>query len=482
MSDALRQAYDETPYPCTPYPQTHPARLAVIAKIHGLQPTPVDSCRVLELGCADGSNLVPMAARLPTTQFVGVDLSPRQIERGRAVIDELKLPNIDLRAEDLTRLPPDLGPFDYIIAHGLYSWIPEPTQQALLDLVRQRLSPNGVAFISYNTFPGWHLRGALREWVSRRWRGEPELSTADRLADTRRVLTHLHEAARATPWPFAQVIAGELDAILPQEDAYIAHDLLECEQHPITFRDFARALDAHGLQYLSDAEWHAALGRGLPAAAHQQIAAIATNEIDRQEWMDLLLHRTFRQSLVVPAEATLSRGWDLSRLLDTWIVGDLELDPEQGAGAYQTARGLRFRETDPLVDSAIGRLRNAFPQSVPMAELVSLDGTGAADGPARIVSAMLRLFSYSAVDLHSAPWSAGGRDLDAPISCPFVRWQSTRQSRVVHRFHDNVDLTEEERSLLIRLDGSLRTADLSAKDRSTLERCARSALLVDHSN
>src|SRR3954464_2394603 len=124
-----RTIYDDVPYPSIPYPQTHPDRLATLATLFGMRPAPVERCRVLELGCGDGSNLVPMALVLPESRFLGLDLAGEPIRRGRATIDALGLRNVELRQEDLRAFAggadAEQESFDFIVAHGVYSWVPE---------------------------------------------------------------------------------------------------------------------------------------------------------------------------------------------------------------------------------------------------------------------------------------------------------------------------------------------------------------------
>ena len=86
---ALASRYEEIPYDALPHPATHPARLASVATVVGHPAPRVDCCSVLEVGCNDGSNLIPMAVSLPESRFVGCDLSPRAIEEGRRTIDAL---------------------------------------------------------------------------------------------------------------------------------------------------------------------------------------------------------------------------------------------------------------------------------------------------------------------------------------------------------------------------------------------------------
>jgi cyclopropane fatty-acyl-phospholipid synthase-like methyltransferase len=166
MPELSRTSYDEVPYESHPYPQTHPDRLATVAKLLGLNPAMPDKCRVLELGCAGGGNLIPMAYGLPESQFLGVDLSRVQIDQGLEMIKALGLKNIQLRHQSIVDIGPDIGKFDYIICHGVYSWVPTAVQDAILGVCYRHLLPRGIAYISYNTYPGWHMRGMIRHMVS----------------------------------------------------------------------------------------------------------------------------------------------------------------------------------------------------------------------------------------------------------------------------------------------------------------------------
>lgn len=159
MSD---NAYHRIPYITRPLAASHPDRLASVATLFGMSPAPVASCRVLELGCGSGGNLIPMAYRLPGSRFTGIDLAERAIAEGRRVAGELELANLDLVAADLREIGPAMGEFDYIVAHGMYSWIPDDLRDRLLAVCRERLAPQGVAFISYNTLPGRYVRTMFR--------------------------------------------------------------------------------------------------------------------------------------------------------------------------------------------------------------------------------------------------------------------------------------------------------------------------------
>jgi cyclopropane fatty-acyl-phospholipid synthase-like methyltransferase len=158
--------YDLIQYQGHPYPTTHPGHMAVIATLFGLRPAAIEQCRVLEIGCAGGENLFPLATSFPKAHFVGLDYSQEQIKAAQEIQKELLLDNIEFQCENLCDVDPaKLGQFDYIIAHGIYSWLPSEAQPALLKLCKECLTKDGVAYVSYNTLPGWHTRAMLRDFM-----------------------------------------------------------------------------------------------------------------------------------------------------------------------------------------------------------------------------------------------------------------------------------------------------------------------------
>ena len=165
IAQAKQSSYDEVPYPSTSHVFTHPDNLATVATLLGLSPTPIIHCRVLELGCAGGGNLIPMALNLPDSSFVGIDASAVQIAEGQQAIAALGLANITLHHLDILDVTAELGQFDYIIVHGIFSWVPTAVRDKILEICQQNLTSNGVAYVSYNTYPGWHMMGSIREMM-----------------------------------------------------------------------------------------------------------------------------------------------------------------------------------------------------------------------------------------------------------------------------------------------------------------------------
>ena len=184
------------PYESLPFAQTHPSRLATVATLFGLRPPRVERCRVLELGCASGGNLVPLAEALPDSWFVGVDLSAkRQIADGELhVIRKTGLSNVSLRHASITDIDDTYGHFDYVLCHGVFSWVPKDVQDRILDVCANHLTPNGIAYISYNTYPGWHMRGVIRDMM--RYHAFRFDAPDQRIGQARAILDFLAQSVR----------------------------------------------------------------------------------------------------------------------------------------------------------------------------------------------------------------------------------------------------------------------------------------------
>ncbi len=294
---AIAAAYDEVPYESRPFPQTHPARSAALARVFGLTAPAIESARILELGCASGGNIIPLACAFPDATFVGVDLSPNQVETGRARIRQIGLKNITLRHQSIMELSRGHGTFDYIICHGVYSWVPQPVRDSILRVAHESLSENGVAYISYNVHPGWRLRGVLREAML--FHVDGEANPAARAGMARAFLNQLAEITDGAT-PYGQLLRQEAKAMAGHEDYYILHDHLEHTNDPCYVGDFLAKAKNAGLAYLTEANFNVTIAESFGAEKGRQLRELSGNNLDRMEqYIDFLTGRTFRQTLLV---------------------------------------------------------------------------------------------------------------------------------------------------------------------------------------
>ena len=421
-------SYDDLPYESHPFPQTHPGRLAATARLFGLEVPPLRTARVLELGCAAGGNLIPHAARFPEARFVGVDLSQRQIDAGQRRIAALKLANISLRRESLTDLRPKDGTFDYIICHGVYSWVPAPVREAILRIARDNLAPTGVAYISYNVLPGWRLRQTLRDAMA--LHVPPEQPLQARVAKARELLAFLEEHTPAeSSW--GRIFRSEAAQLRNMSDSYIGHEFLEECNEPCSFSEFTRDAEKFRLAYLGEAELFTMLPENMnPAAAPLLRALAGDQQVAMEQHIDIFTGRTFRQSLLVhkAREAQMVR-----RLLPPVTEGlHFQARPsfafageEGGQAVFTDATGARFSTDNPTTRKAVEALVACLPASSSIDELVTaLSAQGLRlDAQTRFnfADALLKMALANIVSASTEPTQAAASLTAKPVACPLLR-------------------------------------------------------------
>ena len=235
-------AYDRVPYPTATYTQTHVRRLAAIARLFGVSAPEIRTCRVLEIGCGEGANLVSMAVDLPESQFVGIDLSQTAIARATELAKHAGVENVTFRQVDVAELVGRPGECDYVIAHGVFSWVPREVQDKILDLCERVLAPTGIAYISYNTYPGWHVREMLAEMMRFHTSGveDPEVAVTEGLGVVQAVGRTLGEDS-----PYAKAILSEMERLVRRNKVVTFHDDLSPEMKPLLFSDFIKQVRSH---------------------------------------------------------------------------------------------------------------------------------------------------------------------------------------------------------------------------------------------
>ena len=331
MPSPIDTDYDRVAYPSFAHVQTFPENLANRAWLSGMDPAHPGRCRVLELGCGDGFNLAAMAMIYPESHYTGIDYSSEAIERGRRMMAELGLGRIRLEAADIRDPGIELGEFDYIIVHGVYSWVPEDVRDAVLSLMGRHLAPQGVGFVSYLAYPGAYLREMLRTMVRFHSRGAAEASTRIRQS---RALLDLLSNATTVKNHYTEWLKSETALVANHTDEGFFHDELSDTSHPVLFTDFLAHAATHSLQFLSEAEYLIPIGRPLTEVARERLRPLETNRILLEQYLDFIEGRRFRQTLLcrngLGAELRVDRLDALSvsfdGLRDSPIVAPLEAD------------------------------------------------------------------------------------------------------------------------------------------------------------
>ena len=468
-SDDMRlaaQAYDEFPYEGYSFPLTHPERLATVATLFGMQPPPVATARVLELGCGTGGNLIPMAISLPGASFTGYDLSGVQVQRAAETIRALDLKNIAIEQRNILDVTSEPSRYDYVICHGVYSWVPENVQEKILSICRESLSENGVALVSYNTYPGWHMRESIRGMM--RYHARQFEDARVQVTQSRALLDFLVKSVDSEKTSYGMYLASELKLLSSCDDYYIAHEHLERWNAPVYFHQFVERLARHELQYLGESEFSTMVVKNLAAPVAEALSKGIRDVLRMEQYMDFIRNRTFRSTLLCHRERQLDRNVDSARVARLFVAGALE--PLDGKADVRTAQqesfkalnGVQLQTAVPLTRAAIRILSSAWPRAIAFSDLVAsaLRLAGSTDpgvGPAaeqRLAADLLQLYAANAVELHSLPSPFVTSVPEKPRTSALVRLQASQGARVTNLRHESLRVNDVERKVLGLLDGA----------------------------
>jgi len=459
--------YDEVPYPSALYAYTHPDRLAAMAGLFGLQTAPVEACRVLELGCGDGTNLISMAYGLPHSRFLGIDLAERPIAAGQEMIAELALNNIELRRLDLMQATADLGPFDYIIAHGLYSWVPEAVRDKLLSLCGRLLAENGVAYVSYNAYPGCHFRNLTRGMM--RYHVAKFADPDQKIQQARAFLKFLADS-KEEPEAYQQIIRRELHQALTRPDSALFHDDLSAINHPVYFHEFMVHASRYGLQFLSEANLWAMQINAHSPHLHALVADLeSTDVISREQYNDFIECRPFRRTLLCRNTAQLDRSLHPKWLYALRFAANLRptsAAPEvksATAEVFSNPAGAELETGRPLIKAAFMRLASTWPQSLAFADLIRAaqkelgadNGSSSEETKAELAHALLQAHLAGCVEIHAHRAPFVTEVSERPTASALARLQLRTSISISTLRHEPLKIEDAlSRQLVLLLDGT----------------------------
>lgn len=450
-------------YEALPFVETHPDHLFAIGVLFGIRDQAPERFRVLEIGTATGGNLLPMAARFPTCRFVGLDRAEASLSRARTHAEQAQLHNVVLHLADLRDFEDEPESFDLIVCHGVYSWIPEEARIALRRLVRRHLAPTGLAYVSFNTLPGWHLRGALRDMLHREVRGIESQSA--RVSKARDFLEFLGTDFSSED-PARRWLANELELLSQLSNDYLLGEHLVEYNRAEYFEDFARDMAATGLQFVADAHVSLVFPERLGDDVARSIRARSRDALDIQQKLDLLELRCFRRAVLCREDVTLEKRVSAARLETLVVVSRLEPEGEAVDFSEGVEVGFRGRTgviaTDQaLLKAALVVLASQAPRGMKFERLAAeiarqlgrdeLD----ADERARCRRNLLGLYTKGAIEL-----LAFERPISLDVSnCPRVFDFARRQASLGLPFctsllHEAIQTDSFDRAFLSRLDGT----------------------------
>jgi methyltransferase-like protein/2-polyprenyl-3-methyl-5-hydroxy-6-metoxy-1,4-benzoquinol methylase len=374
--EQVRADYDAVPYHSHAFPQSAPGHLAAIAHLFGLDVPEVRGARVLEIGCAAGGNLIPFAAAHPEAHAVGIDLSQVQIDLARRHVEALGLTNLELLQGDVSSMDlAPLGQFDFIVCHGVYSWVPDAVQEAILAAFHDSLEPTGVAYLSYNIYPGWKAKEIVRDAMLLRGGGK---GTPDEKLSFARGMIDFLEGVAPADSVLAKALAEYRAIVKSSRDFYVVHEYLETFNTPCYFLEMVERAKEHDLAYLADAAPNTMFAPNYgDNVAGPLLNECGHSQVLLDQYLDFVVNRAFRQSLFVHADRAPQIRYQLDRSRWDSLHFATCLPPTDGQTRLDDSSqefGERSQPTlvtqNPAVKASLEELNARWPSTLSRQELI----------------------------------------------------------------------------------------------------------------
>jgi len=464
-SDPAINPYDAVAYPGHSFSQTHPSRLATIAHFHGMEPALPTAMRVLELGCGRGGNLIPMAAQYPGSCFLGIDLSGDSIRQASTNAAELGLSNLDFEQRDILTVAREIGAFDYIIVHGVYSWVPDVVREQIIALFGQLLAPQGVAYVSYNALPGCRLRDLARDVML--FAVKDIADPRERVRVARSALKEIAEASDPDSFHGA-ALRQRLKQIDELPDNVLYHDDLNPGARAFALHEVLSVAERHGLQFLAEASFPNLYGAA-KGPAQQMLDRMPLEQMAlREQTLDLLIGRAFRETLLCRADIPLKRGVRAGSLKPYHLAANARLAPpaenetKPGVQRFSFDEGVQLAVDLPLGKAALAILSAIWPESIAWDELVerachdaAVLGPDRAHEIARLDEALIAIFKAGLLDIRLEAPPLTTAISEKPAASEIARWQASTSAEVTDLRHRTVQLDGVVvRKFVCLLDGS----------------------------
>ncbi len=453
--------YEEVPYIGLPIPNAHPDRLAWTAHIFGGPKPNMNQARVLELGCGDGASLLPLAGFNPEWTLHGIDASPRAIQWANEVAVRSGLENITFTCADLAEVTIEPGTWDFVIAHGLYSWIDPTRRDQLRRLIRKALAPTGLAYVSFNAMPGWAMRGLARKLLMDR-----------PLVDPKEALDASLARIPDTPW--GRLLGHELRLARDARLDYLTHEYLAPHNDAFWLRHFVADMAQAGLRWLGDSQFDQVEGRGFESIRLE----FGIPGLEGEEHADILGGRQFHCAVLARDDAPERPPLERLRILDeAYISGSVTpsdatfvFDRSQ-ISTMRSAEGVEILVEEPLGKAALIELARIDPNGITLTELFTnarelLQRNGVAfDGPAaetEVAEGVLRLWRMGVLSLRVRRGNVTVSMPARPAIPRFLRVEAEVRGQLSTPLAGALPLDSVATYLLPRIDGTRTPEQLGA--------------------
>jgi methyltransferase-like protein/2-polyprenyl-3-methyl-5-hydroxy-6-metoxy-1,4-benzoquinol methylase len=466
-----RTSYDDVPYESNPFPQTHPQRLAALAALFGLNPPDIQKCRVLEMGCASGGNLIPMACHFPEAEFVGVDLALEQVKAGRKVIEDLGLKNVRIENASIMDIDESWGKFDFVISHGVFSWVPGEVQEKMMAVCSENLTDGGLAYLSYNVYPGWHMRGMIRHMMlyhTAQFEDQPR-----KVQQARALVDFLAKSVPTENNYYGLLLKSEMDLLKKSKDYYLFHEHLEDRNEPMYFHQFAEMANKHGMQYLGESDFSTMLTSGFSKEVSETLKRISKNIIQTEQYMDFVRNRMFRQTILCKTGSAVNRNVTAGRLEKFLFASaakaqdDLTDLSAETRITFKSPKGPSISISRPITKAALFALKEAWPRALGIDELAAAAKKKLMEGGIKdaekveeaqfkqvLLADMLQCMTISLVEYHLWQGDFVSEISEKPKVSPLGAVYAKMRPRTVNQRHETVPLDAALINMIPLVDGT----------------------------
>ena len=466
-------SYDTLPYANHTMSYIAPEHIESIATVFGTNPAKTETARVLELGCAAGLTSIAFGQRHPKAKVIGVDLSKVQIEHGQKYLKVLNIKNVELKAMSIMDIDKSFGEFDYIICHGVFSWVPAEVQKKILEICNTNLAPNGIAHVSYNALPGWNIAQTFRDMMQ--YHADMFVTDQDKIGQAGAFVNFIDGALAESNTPYSKFLRQEAQILASQGPSYLKHEYLDKDNSQFYFADFANLATTHGLQYLGDASLATMYLGNLPEKAADQLKAI-DNIITAEQYMDFVTNRRFRNTLLCKASVAINRNVNTdifdklhvtAAIIPTTAIDKVKFDDEKESLTFTIdGTNTSFNTTSGILKAAFyafSEHRGKFLSLNDLAAYISkkLPNAKADDIKTALKTQFMQLLFKGLIEVRVTPPVAVDKISDKPKTSDLARYEiAANEQSITNEYSNSIPVNLIQKLVIFYANGESTIAQI----------------------
>lgn len=329
INNKIKESYDSIPYNSKAFMYATASRLESVATLLNLETIDSRKARILELGCSFGGNIISQAMYNEDSYYVGVDLSEVQINEGKKIIEKMQLKNIELYSMDFLNFDYEkFGKFDYVICHGVYSWVPDIVKDKILEIISNVLSDNGLAYVSFNAYPGWKTQSLIRDIMLYSNKYYDSLDNNEKINRSKIILSMINDQKKL--FEDNKNFEENVNNVLNKDNYYLIHEYLEEYNDPMYLHEFDDRLVEKNLKHLSSVTLSDSFITNYNKEVQKNIIQLSKdNHIVKEQCIDYMKNTLFKRSIICRIEnidnANFSENINKEVLNKFYLYGNLEI-------------------------------------------------------------------------------------------------------------------------------------------------------------